>query len=377
MSDEKTTPLMKDGIGPDAIDRMAASLNGSWADFPHDAFRRDALQGLDTLELKQRVQHLIVVLRRHLPRNVPEALEILQRAPDHWQPGKPGDSMASFAAWPLIDFVGEHGLDCFEASMQTLHRLTALFSAEFAIRPFLEQQPERTLDVLTAWTRDDDHHVRRLVSEGTRPRLPWGRRLRRFQDDPSEGLALLEVLKDDPSEYVRRSVANHLNDIAKDHPQRIVHVCTAWKEGASQERRWILRHGLRSLVKAGDAGALRVLGYDADADVAVQGLRITPTQIELGESVTLTFELTSQQSEPAPLVVDYAIHHVKANGSTSVKVFKLKNITLDAGERLTVTKKHGFRKITTRAYYSGRHQVDILLNGQCRASAEVWLEVPG
>ena len=261
--------------------------------------------------------------------------------------------------------------------MQTLRRLTPLFSAEFAIRPFLEQHPERTVDVLRSWTQDDDAHVRRLVSEGTRPRLPWGRRLRRFQDDPSEGLALLEALKDDPSEYVRRSVANHLNDIAKDHPQRVVEVCETWRQGASEERKWILRHGLRSLVKAGDAEALRILGYDANANVTVEGLQITPDRVALGGGITLQFELASRQSKPAPLVVDYAVHHVKANGSTSAKVFKLKNVTLAPEERLRLTKKHGFRKITTRVYYSGRHQVDILLNGRCRASAEVWLEVPG
>ncbi len=375
MADKAKNPLMKDGLGAAAVERMAMALSKAWKDFPATAFRQSALRGLEDLELKQRVRHLIGVLRSQLPDDLTEALALLRRVPEHWHAGEPGDSMAGFAAWPLIDFVGEHGGEHFDDSMETMRCLTPLFSAEFAIRPFLERQPQRTLSRLAEWARDEDPHVRRLVSEGTRPRLPWGCRLRRFQEDPSAGLALLEILKDDPSEYVRRSVANHLNDIGKDHPERLVELCHRWSQQASPERRWILRHGLRSLIKEGHGGALRVLGYDPDVAVEVEKLLLKPPRLCLGESFELRFDVVSKQSTGAPLVIDYAVHHVKANGSTTPKVFKLKTVTLEPGQRLSVSKKHAVRRISTRTYYAGCHQVDVLLNGKCRGSLDLWLDM--
>ena len=194
---------------------------------------------------------------------------------------------------PFVFFVADHGLECFETSMRAQYELTKRFTAEFSIRAFIERYPNETLKRLAEWAHDPNMHVRRLVSEGTRPRLPWASRLRGFQEDPSPVLELLEVLKDDPEEYVRRSVANNLNDISKDHPELVVEVTRRWWLDASEDRRRLVRHALRTLVKAGNTEALAVLGYDAISAIEVRAVTCTPDVIEIGEklhieSVTFT-----------------------------------------------------------------------------------------
>ncbi len=371
----KANQPFKEGLDAAAVRRLARNVAAVHAAFPRQRFVRSATRGLSDLELKARVFHIVGALRLHLPQNPKTAIAVLLRAGKGWNAEETTGPTSGFAAWPLIDFVGEHGLESFDSSLKALRKLTQLFSAEFAIRPFLERDPERALRALHTWTADRDPHVRRLVSEGTRPRLPWGRRLRRFQEDPTETLALLEALKDDDSEYVRRSVANHLNDVSKDHPERAVAVCARWAKGASPERLWIVRHALRSLIKAGDSGALKVLGFDPKAKVEVRGLTLSKKGLRLGQDLGFEFELRSRSTKAQRLVVDYAVHHVKANGSLRPKVFKLK--TLELGPRATtfVGKTHKLRKISTRRYYSGRHAIEILVNGAPRAKAEFDLRV--
>ncbi len=248
--------------------------------------------------------------------------------------------------------------------MAAQHELTQRFTAEFSIRPFLERYPEATLKRLKAWTRDPSPDVRRLVSEGTRPRLPWAARLRRFQENPSPVLALLERLKDDPERYVRRSVANNLNDIGKDHPDVLVETAKGWMKGASEDRRWILRHALRSLVKQGNADALAVLGFDAEPLVEVRAVRITPVRVQEGDAVTLSFDLVGTASRRQRIVADFRIHYVKANGSANPKVFKLKSLELGPRETVSLQKTISLKPMTTRRHYPGNHRVEVLLNGR-------------
>jgi 3-methyladenine DNA glycosylase AlkC len=297
------------------------------------------------------------------------------RAGAAWEIGERDDDPYGFAAWPVIDFVGKHGLSHPRESLDALRRLTPLFSAEFAIRPFLVHHEALTMTRLRKWTRDGDEHVRRLVSEGTRPRLPWGERLAKLQRDPTPVLRLLERLKDDRAEYVRRSVANNLNDISKDHPQVVVDVARSWSRGASDERRRIIRHATRTLVKSGHPGALAVLGFDPRARVSVADLSVTPKRLTLGGSLAIRFVLRSRARTAQPLVVDYAVHHVKKSGERKAKVFKLKVLELGAGDRVTIEKRHAIRQISTRQYHSGRHAVDILVNGRACARAEFDLRV--
>jgi 3-methyladenine DNA glycosylase AlkC len=355
---------LKHGLDGQAVRHIAAQLLLAQPSFDAAAFVRAATRGLDALELKDRVRHVIAALRRFLPPDVPKALQVLRRTAGAWERA-PG-SLGAFVAWPLIDFVGAHGRECFDPSMEALRELTRLFTAEFAIRPLIAADPERALGYLRQWVRDDDEHVRRLVSEGTRPRLPWGERLRCFDHDPSPTLALLEQLRDDPSAYVRRSVANHLNDIAKQDPERVIATCQAWQQGASDERRAVVRHALRTLVKDGHPGALRALGYDPEVAVEVIGLRITPKRLQFPGDLTFSFTLRSTAAQPVPVVVDYTLHRTTMRGPAR-KVFKLETRTLAPREAVTIEKVHRLRPISTRTYHSGPHAIDVLVNGRSRA----------
>ena len=277
-----------------------------------------------------------------------------------------GQSLGSFLFLPHTQFVATYGLEHFDVSMRALHALTQRFTAEFSIRPFLERHPEATLRQLRRWTADPCAQVRRLVSEGTRPRLPWAPRLRGFQRDPSPVLALLELLKDDPDLYVRRSVANNLNDIGKDHPQLLADTARRWLKGASAERRWVVGHALRSAVKRGEPGALEVLGFGHTAGVLVQSPRILPPKARIGAVVDITFEVHNPHTEPQRVLVDCCVHYVKANGQTSGKVFKLKTLELAGRETVPLRKRLSLAQKSTRKHYAGLHRVDVLLNGQAQ-----------
>ena len=263
-------------------------------------------------------------------------------------------------------------MEHFDVALALLKDLTKQSSSEFAIRPFLAAEQERTLAVLEEWVGDANHHVRRLVSEGTRPRLPWGKRLSAFVEDPSPVLPLLEALKDDPSEYVRRSVANNLNDIAKDHPDLVVETAGRWLEGASEERRRLVRHACRTLVKQGHPGALEALGYGPPR-ISLRELTVLTPEVRLGEALRFEVAFRSDADTAQDLMVDYVVHHRKANGTTSPKVFKWKILTLGAGKEHVAVRRHPMKRISTRKYYPGAHFVELQVNGRTmgRASFEL------
>src|SRR4051812_34227455 len=276
---------LKEQFGPSVPRAIAAMISGVHPEFPAAGFLRDALAGYVPLSLTGRGFHIATALREHLPQDYPRAVGILVDSATQRHGHTAAGGMASFLYMPHLFFVARHGLDHFEESMRAQHALTQLFTAEFSIRAFLEKHPARTLARLREWAGDPSPHVRRLVSEGTRPRLPWAPRLRAFQQDPAPVIELLELLKDDPELYVRRSVANNLNDIGKDHPALLTGLARRWLRGASAERRWIVNHALRSAVKRADAGALGALGFGAKAEVAVRARRITPAFAKIGGSV--------------------------------------------------------------------------------------------
>ena len=346
---------------PRAIARMIVAVH---PEFPRPAFLRDALAGYGPLSLTGRGFHIAAALRKHLPPDFPRAVEILLASVSQAH-GHRGGSMASFLYLPHLFFVARYGLDHFEESMRVQHALTQVFTAEFSIRAFLEKHPERTLARLRQWTADPSEHVRRLVSEGTRPRLPWAPRLRAFQKDPRPVLELLELLKDDPALYVRRSVANNLNDIGKDHPKILTTVAKRWLRGASAERQWIVRHALRSAVKRADAGALHALGFGAKADVGVRKVSITPARVKIGGKVVVSFELVNKSAKRQRVMADLVVHFVKSRG-TGAKTFKLKALELPPRGHVLLSKKIALQQLTTRKHYAGVHRVEALLNGALR-----------
>ena len=366
---------MKDGLGKVAINRMSTSLGQACPGFPVAQFRRLAIKGLDQLELKERVTHLIEVLHRYMPENFHQTAKVLMAVTKHWDRGDPNDPLSGFAAWPLIDYASVYGLDYPEPSLKVLKQLTPLFSAEFAIRAFIINHNELTYEHLLEWATHKSEHVRRLVSEGTRPRLPWGQRLPGYIKDPTPVIKLLEILKDDTSEMVRRSVANNLNDISKDHPERVISLCENWQTGASNDRQWIIRHACRSLIKAGHPDVFPLLGYTKNPKVDIAQFSLDKKRIKLGESLRFGFKLRSKTSTTQRVVVDYAIHHVKANKELTAKVFKLKEIELEKGGSIKIEKAHGFREITTRKYYPGRHLVEIIINGVSHGKKEFSLSI--
>jgi 3-methyladenine DNA glycosylase AlkC len=250
-------------------------------------------------------------------------------------------------------------------SMNALYEITQRFTSEFAVRPYLIRYPDAALAKLRGWLNDPNEHVRRWISEGTRPRLPWGKRLDQFVRDPAPTLALLEHLKDDPALYVRKSVANHLNDIAKDHPELLLEVLERWRVDAPEGRQWVIRHALRTLVKAGNRRALALLGYDADRSaVQVTHLACRPSQLKLGETFTLELTLRNPEDAACEIVIDFVIHFVKAKGKTSAKVFKWTTATLTPQAAQTWRKQVAVRPITTRVHYPGWHALEIQVNGK-------------
>jgi 3-methyladenine DNA glycosylase AlkC len=257
---------LADLLDKPAIEALVHNISLVHRRFKGDAFRRAALTGLGPLALLQRGQHLARVLRAHLPTRYEDAVDILIRSLT--PPSKPSDEhgLAVFFYLPHVSFVALFGLDAaenggrdpFEVSMRAQYEFTRRFSSEFSMRPFLIRYPERTLARLIEWTRDGDYHVRRLCSEGARPRLPWAVQIPALVTDPRPALPILEALKDDPELYVRRSVANHLGDIAKDHPAIVFKLCETWLKDASTERKWLIRHALRHPARKGVKRALQL-----------------------------------------------------------------------------------------------------------------------
>lgn len=358
---------LKDYFGAEIPRTIADMIVTAYPAFSKPRFLRSALNGYEPLGLMPRGRQIARALRQHLPNDYEQAIEILLASLGPTVPKQEGDrGMAPFLYLPHVMFVAEYGLDHFDASMRAQYELTQRFTAEFSIRPFLDRHQEATLARLKAWAADPSPDVRRLVSEGTRPRLPWAPRLRNFQADPQPVLALLELLKDDPDLYVRRSVANNLNDIGKDHPAVLAKTAKVWMRNATEERRWLIRHALRSAVKRGEPGALSVMGAGHAAQVLVRNRSVTPRRVQMGQSVTVAFELGNARSERQRVLVDFRIHFVRSNGTTSPKVFKLKTVELDSRARVSLKKTVSLRTMTTRKHYPGQHRVDIILNGRAR-----------
>ena len=360
MSENK---LFKDYFDKALAQRLAEMITAVYPPFPAAAFVNQVAPQLDGLEMKQRTTVFVQGFRDHLPTGFANAWAVLEAALGAELADGDGMFNDGWHLWPIAHFIEVFGLEEFEVGVRAMREITKRHTAEFAIRPFLIHHQDEMLAILHTWTADENPHVRRLVSEGTRPRLPWAGRLHAFIEDPSLTLALLEKLKDDPSEYVRRSVGNHLNDIAKDHPQLVIAMCRRWWQDGSPERRWIVQRALRTLVKAGDPDALAVLGYGS-AQVELTNFSLTPDVLQLGEKLTLAFALHNPTDTEQNVVIDFVIHFVKANGQTRGKVFKLKTAVLAPHDSLTIEKSHLIRPITTRTYYPGTHRVEIQVNGQ-------------
>lgn len=354
-------------------------LRRAWPGFDRRAFEARALPGLDGLEMKARAMHVADALEATLPGDFDRAAGIIEAAlappatDDRLAFATTDAGLAGWIGWPLGEFIARRGQAEPERALSALRELTQRFTSEFAVRPFLVRHFALTMHRLQDWSGDPSPHVRRWTSEGSRPRLPWGLQVKALVADPSPTLPLLRALQDDPSEYVRRSVANHLNDIARDHPGLVAGWLEQHLPGASPERQALLRHASRTLVKRGDPRTLAAWGlgqgFRGEATLAV-----SPRRAAVGEAVALAVSLASSSDRAQSLVVDYVVHHVRANGGSSPKVFKGWRLELGPGESRVLRKSHSLRPVTTRRYYPGRHRVELQVNGRVLAETAFTLD---
>ena len=356
-------PLLKDFIDRESVEAIVAAVVTEAQDVDSSAMV-DAIFDDDWEDraLKQRIRHIAVSVRAYLPEDYAEALAVMRRAGAKVETGW-------MSVWAFNDFVEEYGVDDPDISLPALEQFTKLASAEFAVRPFIRRYPDRMAEQMLAWAHDPDPLVRRLASEGYRPRLPWGMGLPQLKKDPAPILPVLTALRTDPSEDVRRSVANNLNDISKDHPELAVDVLAEWSDD-TEEMRALVKHALRTLVKKGHAGALDLLGFSGNPQVAVGELVIAPAVIAIGGAVHLEVEVQSTAADLQPLLIDYAVTFQNASGTGSRKVFKGKAVELEPGEGVTLRRKINLSPMTTRRIFPGPHEVEIQVNGAIRATAQ-------
>lgn len=351
------------------IEKMAALFGAADPTFDQAQFVALATKDFDALELKQRSNQIRDAMVATLPNDIDVSGPILVQSLGPEAPVDGGTTqegakgLSGFAIMPMADFVAEIGRDEIDKSFAVLEELTKRFSAEFAVRPFIIANPDAAMKHFARWATHDNPHVRRLASEGCRPLLPWGLRIQQFVKDPTPILPILEKLKDDPTEYVRRSVANNINDIAKNQPELVAQIAKQWLKGADKNRERLVRHACRTLIKKGHKPTLTALGY-GEIKADFNSFQLKANQLKLGENLNFSFELESKSDVAQPIILDYAIYFKMANGSLSPKVFKLKTGTLDAGQKMQVEKAHKIKQITTRTFYAGEHAIEILCNGE-------------
>ena len=335
------------------IDNLAQAIECVYAGFDGDRFARLVFDGAwETRELKERMHHVSSSLHATLPNDYPEALAILIAV---------APSFRGLDAMVLPDYVAHYGLDHWTLSLPALGFFTKFGSSEFAVRPFLARDPERALEYVRVWAEDEDEHVRRLSSEGSRPRLPWAMALTAFKSDPSPILPVLEKLKDDPSSSVRRSVANNLNDISKDHPDIVLEICERWY-GQSERTDWIAKHACRGMLKAGNRRALLLFGFGDPAAVGVENLTVDEDSYCIGDDLRYGFELTVGTEKPCKVRVELGVYYVKANGKRLRKVFQVSQGHYDPGKHL-ISRKLSLADRSTRKHYPGEHGLSIIVNG--------------
>jgi 3-methyladenine DNA glycosylase AlkC len=358
--DLEPAPALKEIFNAKRIRHIADEAGQVSPAFNRRRFLAYCMGDLEQLSLMARLRRVAEGLHAALPGDYRSNIRVLRQLAPRLNNG--------FVTMALPEYVALHGTDDFKTSMDALKFFTTFGSSEYAVRHFLRRDMARTLAVMQTWAQDKNEHVRRLASEGSRPRLPWSFQIKPLMHDPSPIEPILDALKADPSRYVRRSVANSLNDITKDNPSWALDRIERWPLNNAGTA-WIAKHALRNLIKKGDPRALTVIGAGKPARVKLRALGISPSAITLGQTITIAFKLASTSDETQRLVVDYAVHYVKKSGGVAAKVFKLKTLELATGAVELVQKKQSITNFTTRVHYPGRHEVEIFVNGKVHGRA--------
>jgi 3-methyladenine DNA glycosylase AlkC len=355
---KKGEPI-KNWYNRESLGEFARSIQSVRSSFPADDFVEAVIdESWDGLELKARMRQISMKLGEHLPKDYEAAIAVLDQVAASYK--------ETIFGIIFPDFVEVYGqdVDDWDTSIPALERYTQYSSSEFAVRPFIINHEERMMAQMRAWAQHENEHVRRLASEGCRPALPWGQALTSFKQDPSPVLPILEQLKTDPSAYVRKSVANNLNDISKTLPELVTKLAKSWR-GKSKDTDWIVKHGCRTLLKRGNREVLAIFGFHDGSSLELNDFALSFKDgadfAHIGEDMNFAFSVRA--SEPTKLRLEYGIDFVKANGKQSRKVFQISESELKADEVRSYDKKHSFADLSTRKHYSGTHSITLIVNG--------------
>jgi len=358
--------LLKNVYNSDFFDVLTNGMHQVTDGFEKEEFLSEILiPTWADMELKQRMRHITLTIKPYLEEDYNKSIQQLLRLTQLFQNDERVQKIkfGELAFIFLPDFIELYGLEYLEISTMAMEKVTQFISCEFAIRPFIIKYEGQMLAQMKSWSKHENEHVRRLASEGCRPRLPWAMALPSFKKNPEPILPILETLKNDPSEYVRRSVANNLNDISKGHPQKVIELTRLWK-GKSKNTDWILKHACRTLLKNGDKEAMQIFGFGSIEDISIKNLKLINENVKIGGELKFSFNLNNQSSKQEKVRLEYGIYYLKKNGSLSRKVFKISEKIYEPKSATAIEKKQQFKEITTRKHYAGEHMLSIIINGE-------------
>ena len=353
---KKGEPL-KNILNADSLREGALVIKSVYEPFAVDEFVKSTIdETWEGLELKARGRQVTINLKKYLPENYSECIAIFDKVVDAYTSG------LFVLGMSFNDFVEVYGQDDknWDLSIDALAKYTILWSAEFAVRPFIIGNEERMMTQMLAWSKHENEHIRRLASEGCRPALPWAMALPKFKKDPTPVLPILEQLKADPSPYVRKSVANNLNDISKTRPDIVLKIAVDWY-GENEHTNWIIKHGCRTLLKKGNRDILALFGLDDTQNIEVDAFDLETKAVSIGSDMNFSFDISTKEATKARL--EYGIDYVKANGKKSRKIFKLSEVSLKSNEKKSYTRKHSFEDLSTRKHFPGVHSITLIVNG--------------
>lgn len=353
----------------DLLNKLASDIQQVYGEFDSNGFLRSTIdETWECRELKDRVMHISVNLGKYLPSDYEVALNVIDNVIKTYD-----ECLSGFAGFfpTFVEIYGQDEKD-WDVSMSALARYTRYASSEFAVRAFIINNEKRMMEQMYLWSKDKDEHVRRLASEGCRPQLPWGQALVSFKNDPSPIFPILEQLKVDPSAYVRKSVANNLNDISKTHPELVIKIAKDWY-GENEYTDWIVKHGSRTLLKKGNQDMLALFGHDDVSSFQIDDLTIDAESISIGEDVLFSFTISAQKATKVRL--EYRIDYVRPSGKRSTKMFKISEIGLKEKEVRSYKKKHSFADVSIRKHFPGTHTITLIVNGVEQGKLDFELEM--
>jgi 3-methyladenine DNA glycosylase AlkC len=345
------------------IKNLSSQIKSLYDDFDENGFKSYVLDDKwQKRELKSRMEHISISLFMFLRIKYPDAIQILTKVAKKFN---------GFEYMFFPGFVELYGLYEYKTSIYALEVFTKYSSSEFAVRPFIKKYPHKMMKQMSLWAESDNFHVRRLSSEGCRPRLPWAAALPAFKKDPGPIITILEKLKNDESEYVRRSVANNLNDISKDNPQIVIKIAKSWF-GDNKKTNWIIKHGCRTLLKQGNIKIMDLFGFFNPEHIRIEKFKVQ-NSVNVGEKLHFTFLITTDKNKIGKIRIEYALNFINKNGNFSRKIFKITESDVEQKSKM-VSKYHSFKKISTRKYYAGKHNIGIIINGKEKTKAEFLLK---